>query len=91
MAVITIGYSRIVFAYFEMTDKAAAFSDSDVFSLDNLRVTTRTPELLTSSEILKMNFMVKSDLFESNNALQEPFIVAPFLKTAFVWYFSPGL
>ena len=48
MAVITIAYSRIVLAFFEVADEATAFSNGYMFSLDNLRVADRAAEPFAS-------------------------------------------
>jgi hypothetical protein len=91
MAVITIAYLRIMLAFLEVTDKATALCHGDVFSLDNLRMAACAAKLFASFEVLEMNFMVKDYFFEFRTAFQKPFIVTPFLETAFVRYFSPWL
>jgi len=59
MAVVTFAYIRIMIAFFKVTDKAGAFCNGDMLSLNNLRMTARTAELLPSFEVSEVNFMVK--------------------------------
>jgi len=86
-AVVDLG---VMFAFFEMTDKAAAFGHRDVFSLDNLRVAARALEIFSSFEVFEVNGVVEGDSFEHNLSFEKPFVVATGLETAVVADFSPG-
>jgi hypothetical protein len=48
MAVVTIAYSGVMFAFFEMANKTGAFSNCNVFTLNNLGMAARAAESLAS-------------------------------------------
>jgi len=80
-AVIDLG---VMLTFFEMTDETGALGDSDVITLNDLRVTACALKLFPSFEILKMDFMVKRDLVELHLTFQEPFVMAPFFEATVV-------
>jgi hypothetical protein len=69
MAVSAFGNTGIKFALFEMTYETGAFRDSDVLTLNNLRMTACALELLSAFEIRKMNCVVENDFVEPNLSL----------------------
>jgi hypothetical protein len=68
MTVGTFADLGIMLALFEMADKTCAFSDSYVFTLDNLGMTACAPELFASFQVREVNFVVKNNFIKFNLA-----------------------
>jgi hypothetical protein len=86
----TISYLGIVLALFKMADKTSAFSDGDVLSLDDLRMTAGTAEFFASFKVGEMDFVIEMNCFKVYRPLKQSFVVATFPQTAFIRDFSPG-
>ncbi len=78
-------------AFFEMANETRTFCDCDVFTLDDLGVTAGALELLSSSEIGKVDFVIENNLFKFDLSFQKPFIMTTFLEAALVFNLCPGL
>lgn len=91
MAVATLSDLGIMLALFEVANKTAAFCDRDVFTLDDLGMAARAPELFSSLEVLQVNLVVEHDFLELVQSLEESFVVTPCTKARFIGYFSPRL
>jgi hypothetical protein len=82
---------RIMFALLKMANKTRRLRDSDVLSLDDLRVAARAAEFLSPFEVLKMDLVVEDDLLELHLALEKPLFVASRTQAAFIGDLCPGL
>lgn len=91
VTVVTVVDLWIVLTLLEMTNKARTFGDGDVFSLDNLGMTACALKPFSSFKIIKMNFVVKGDFVELDQAFKEPFVMAALPEAAFVSNLCPGL
>jgi hypothetical protein len=91
MAVITLADLRVMFALFEMANKAGAFGNRDMLALNNLGMTARATELLPSFEVSEVNFMVKGYPLELHLPFQKPFLMTSAAETTLIRNFSPGL
>jgi len=81
----------IMLAFFKVADKTGTFSDIDVFSLHDLRMTTCALELFPSFEIFEVDRVVECNLVEHHLSFQKPFVMAAFLQATFVPNLGPGL
>jgi hypothetical protein len=89
MTVGAAGDIRVVFARLEMADETAALCDRDVISLDDLGMTARTAQLLPSTEILQVDFVVEDDFLEWDAAFEDSFLMAARPQAALVRDFGP--
>ena len=86
-AVVDLG---IKLTLLKMADEASAFSDCDMFPLNDLRMAARALKLFPSFQVFKMYSVVKGDRLKHNFSFEKPFVVAAFLQAAVVVDFCPG-
>ncbi len=81
----------IMLALFEVANKAAAFGNRDMLSLDNLGMAACAPQPLPAPQVLKMDSVVESNPLEPCRSFEEPFLVTTFAQAALIRDFRPWL